>query len=372
MTPTASGTASHPTSRDGLLLLSFGAPDTDADIVPFLENVTRGKPIPHDRLLEVAEHYRHLGGSSPLNEINRQIIANVQARLTARADEVGGALPVYFGNRNWHPYATEAADAMVADGIDRVFVFATSAWAGSSACRQYDEDIDQMRHHALSKNHDLTVIKLSQFYDLPGFIVPTVDAVTAAAAQFPAGSTPRLVFTGHSIPNAADENSGTPADGALYSRQVHEAARLVAERLGVRDYDVVWQSRSGNPHTPWLEPDVVDHARALAAAGVTDLLVCPIGFIADHTEVIWDLDTELKAATDELGMRMVRAATVGTTEPFANLVVDLLLAARDGRPLEHLSDTVPTYGCTINGAPCFPDCCQSVRPHHRSSSLPHH
>ena len=369
---TVTGSASHPASSDGLLVLSFGAPDTDADIVPFLENVTRGKPIPRERLLEVAEHYRHLGGSSPLNEINRRIIHNVESRLVTRADEVGGAVPVYFGNRNWHPYATEAVDTMLADGIQRVFVFATSAWAGYSACRQYDEDIEQMRQYALSTNRDITFIKLSQFYDLPGFIEPTVEAVAHATTQFPPGAQPRRVFTGHSIPTAADEHSGTPADGPLYSRQIREAARLVAQRLGDSDYDVVWQSRSGNPHTPWLEPDVVDHTRALAASGVTDILVCPIGFIADHTEVIWDLDTELKAATDELGMRMVRADTVGTTERFADLIVDLFLAARDGRPVEHLSDSVPAYGCTVNGAPCFPDCCQPGRPHSHQHPHSHH
>ncbi|WOT03295.1 ferrochelatase [Corynebacterium pyruviciproducens] len=362
----AAGTTAHhhedwANGRSALLVLSFGGPEHHDDVRPFLENVTRGRGIPLERLDEVEVHYHHLGGVSPLNGLNRELISNIESELARR----GRDLPVYFGNRNWHPFIEETVEEMVNDGITHVYVFATSAWGGSSGCRQYDEDIERALTHLKNKGlPTLTMVKLRQFFDHPGFIHPSVDSIRRAMDDFPEDSAPRLVFTGHSIPTAADERSGVPEDGTLYSNQIRSACAIIAGELGVDDYDLVWQSRSGSPHTPWLEPDIVDHARDLHERGINDLVVYPVGFISDHTEVVWDLDNELKDAADEWGMRISRADTVGPTSEFTNMVVDLIeefdaaaLPVRMPSPV-----TVVLRGCSINGAPCAKGCCVS-RPH---------
>ncbi len=338
---------------DALLVLSFGGPEGPADVRPFLENVTRGRGVPPERLDEVAQHYLHFGGVSPINRLNRDIIEAVKVSL-ARA---GLDLPVYFGNRNWHPMVADTLAEMATDGVQRALVFPTSAYGGYSACRQYDEDIIGARTAVGPDAPEL--VKLRQFFDHPLFIDAVADAVRTAFTDMPPES--RLVFTAHSVPTSADAAAGPPSEGGhRYSRQIAEAARLAAARIGVAEYDVVWQSRSGPPRIPWLAPDIVDHVEALHAGGVPGIVVSPIGFVSDHLEVVWDLDNEAAERAEKLGMAFARAATPGTDPRFAELVVELIR--------EHVADVSPRKlsdftlaGCTTNGAPCAPLCCEPVR-----------
>jgi ferrochelatase len=338
---------------DALLLLSFGGPEGPDDVRPFLENVTRGRGVPPERLDEVAQHYLHFGGVSPINQLNRNIIDAVRAEL----DRAGIDLPVYFGNRNWHPMVADTLATMTADGVRRALVFPTSAYGGYSACRQYDEDIIGARAAVGADAPDL--VKLRQYFDHPLFIGAVVDAVRAALGDMPDGT--RLVFTAHSVPSSADAAAGPPSEGGhRYSRQIAEAARLVAAEVGVAEYDVVWQSRSGPPRIPWLSPDIVDHVDALHDAGVPGIVVSPIGFVSDHLEVVWDLDNEARERADKLGMAFARAATAGTDPRFAELVVELIREHVAGAPVRKLSDFT-LAGCTVNGAPCELACCEPVR-----------
>ena len=267
---------------DALLVLSFGGPEGPEEVRPFLENVTRGRGVPPERLDAVEEHYQHFGGVSPINARNRELIAAVRERID---------LPVYFGNRNWHPMVEDTVAGMARDGVRRALVFATSAYGGYSACRQYHEDIARARKAVGESAPEL--VKLRHFFDHPGFVAANADAVRAVRDRAGAGA--RLVFTAHSVPSSADASAGPPEEGGhRYSKQVTEAARLVAAELGEAEHDVVWQSRSGPPQVPWLEPDIVDHVEALHAAGVPGIVIAPIGFVSDHVEVIWDLDTEAR------------------------------------------------------------------------------
>ncbi|MFC5287943.1 ferrochelatase [Actinokineospora guangxiensis] len=335
---------------DALLWLSFGGPESPADVRPFLENVTRGRGVPPERLDEVEAHYQHFGGVSPINALNKAAIAAVEAALKAE----GIDLPVYFGNRNWHPMVEDTVARMAADGVRDALVFPTSAYGGYSACRQYDEDIARARE-AVPDAPDL--LKLRHFFDHPLFIAAAADAVRAVA---PDGDY-RLVFTAHSIPESADKAAGPPEEGGhRYSRQVVEASRLVADAVGAPAHDVVWQSRSGPPQVPWLEPDIVDHIEALHADGVTAVVVCPIGFVSDHLEVVWDLDTEAREKADALGMSFARAATPGADPRFAELVVELVREHTAGASPRKLS-AVPSAGCSLNGAPCAISCCEPAR-----------
>ncbi|HHU66576.1 ferrochelatase [Corynebacterium sp.] len=350
---------------DALLLLSFGGPEGNEEVVPFLENVTRGRGIPRERLEKVGEHYFHFGGVSPLNRLNREIIGNLEKELASRGVE----LPVYFGNRNWHPFGEDTAEQMSRDGVRRALVFATSAWGGYSACLQYNEDIRRMIAHLEEKGVEpVEFTKLRQFYDHPTFVRLMADAVRESLDKVPAErrGTTRVLFTAHSVPSAADEAAGGPEDPHLYSRQVAEASRLIAEAAGVDGYDVVWQSRSGDPRTPWLEPDIVDHTTAIAAEGVTAVVVCPVGFISDHMEVIWDLDTELADAARELDVHVERTRTAGPEQEFAGMVVDIIGELVDNAGPASLG-TVTVQGCTVNGAACRPGCCQVKRPNSRTA-----
>lgn len=340
---------------DALLVLSFGGPEGEDEVIPFLENVTRGRGIPRERLAQVGEHYFHFGGVSPINAQNRELIANIEAELSHR----GIDLPVYFGNRNWRPFAEDTAKQLLADGRRNVLVFATSAWGGYSACRQYDEDIQRIRE----VTPEITYTKLWQFYGHHVFVELVAEGLRAAVDN--ADGQTRVVFTAHSVPSAADENAGGPTDRHLYSRQVEEAAKLVAKHAGVEDYELVWQSRSGNPATPWLEPDVVDRAQELKADGMEHLICVPIGFITDHMEVVWDLDTELRQACEEMGVNLERTPTVGLEPEFAGMVVDLAQAVATQVKPETLS-TVTVQGCTVNGAPCKEGCCAPVKRPQRS------
>ncbi|KAA0023590.1 ferrochelatase [Antrihabitans cavernicola] len=338
---------------DALLLLSFGGPEQPSDVMPFLENVTRGRGVPRDRLEAVAEHYMHFGGVSPINALNRDIIAAIESELA----RTGIDLPVYFGNRNWHPMVEDTVATMRDDGIRSALVFPTSAWGGYSGCRQYHEDIVRARNAVGSDAP--TLVKLRQYYDHPLLIASFADAIGAAVAQLPADrrETARLVFTAHSIPVAADASAGPPSDGGnLYSRQVAEAARLCAAAAGFADHDLVWQSRSGPPQVPWLEPDICDHLEALSADGVDAVVICPVGFVSDHLEVVWDLDTEAQEKAAELGMSIARAATPGTDSRFAQLALELIGEQTAGSPPQRLG-VEPAYGSTPDGAPCNPGCC---------------
>ncbi|MCS4489314.1 MULTISPECIES: ferrochelatase [unclassified Corynebacterium] len=351
-------------SIDALLLLSFGGPEKSEDVMPFLRNVTRGRGIPDERLEVVATHYHHFDGYSPLNDCNREIVANIQSELSHR----GRKLPVYFGNRNWHPFAVDTSEEIARDGHKTVAVFATSAWGGYSGCRQYNEDISALREHLAERSlPSVDFIKLRQFYDHPEFIAANAHAVRDTLAKFQALNIPpsdlRLVFTAHSIPMVADENSGTFADGNLYSRQIHEAARLVAHAVDFKDYDVVWQSASGDGRIPWLEPDIRDHVEQLNDQGVNNILVCPIGFISDHMEVVWDLDNEVRDDAQRLNMTILRAPTVGHTQKFASMVVDLIDESLGKCPAQH-SGTVISKGVTLNGAACEYQCCPPARRPH--------
>ena len=306
---------------DAFLLLSFGGPEGPDDVLPFLRNVTRGRGVPEERLEAVAEHYRHFHGVSPINASNRALIAALRAEFTAHAIE----LPIYWGNRNWKPYVADAVRQMRDDGVRRALVLATSATASYSSCRQYREDLAQAR--AVSGAGAPELVKLRHFFDHPGFVAANLEALRAALSTLPEADrdTARLVFTAHSIPLAMNESSGPAADG-LYAAQQRETARLVATLArGVdAEFDLVWQSRSGPPQVPWLEPDVNDHLRALAAAGEQAVVICPTGFIADHVEVRWDLDVEARQTAAELGLRFARAATAGIHPGFVTAIRELV------------------------------------------------
>ncbi|WP_214370030.1 ferrochelatase [Pseudonocardia sp. H11422] len=337
---------------DALLVLSFGGPEGPDEVRPFLENVVRGRGVPPERLDAVEEHYRHFGGVSPINARNRELIAAIRERSD---------LPVYFGNRNWHPMAEDTVAQMARDGVRRALVFATSAYGGYSACRQYHEDIARARKAVGDDAPEL--VKLRHFFDHPEFVAANADAVRAALATLPAEmrDSARVVFTAHSIPTAADAAAGPPEEGGhRYSEQVAEAARLVAAELGAGEHDVVWQSRSGPPRVPWLEPDVVDHIEALHAAGVPAVVVAPVGFVSDHVEVVWDLDNEAAGRAAELGMGFARAATAGPDPRFADMVVELIAEHTSGAPERGIGE-VTRAGCTVNGEPCAVNCCLPAR-----------
>ncbi|MFD6357554.1 ferrochelatase [Nocardia tengchongensis] len=345
--------SAEPTARevDALLLLSFGGPERPEDVMPFLENVTRGRGVPPERLAEVAQHYLHFGGVSPINALNLDIIKAIEVEFASR----GIDLPVYFGNRNWHPMVEATVEGMRADGIRSALVFPTSAWGGYSGCLQYQEDITRARA-AVADAPEL--VKLRQYFDHPLFIAAFADAIRAAVAELPQDKrdSARLVFTAHSVPVSADIASGPPAEQRLYSRQVAEAARLCAAATGFDAYDLVWQSRSGPPQVPWLDPDIVDHLDALAEQGVDSVVVCPVGFVSDHLEVIWDLDNEAKDRAAELGMAFARAATPGPDPRFARMVADLVQEYLSAAAPARLSN-ITGLGCTVDGAPCVVGCC---------------
>lgn len=341
-----------PAPYDALLVLSFGGPEGPDDVMPFLRNVTRGRGIPEVRLAAVAEHYLHFHGVSPINEQNRALIAAVHPELAAR----GLALPIYWGNRNWKPYVADAVRHMRDDGIRRALVFATGATASYSSCRQYRDDLDQALR--VSGEGAPALVKLRHFFDHPGFVEANVDGVRAALASLPRDQqdAARLVFTAHSIPESMNAASGPHADG-LYAKQQRETARLVAERLRGpgTDFDLVWQSRSGPAEMPWLEPDVNEHLRALSAAGATAVVVAPTGFVSDHIEVRWDLDTEARATAAELGLAFARAATAGTHPAFVAAVADLVEERMTGAEPQSLG------GLGLCGLDCPIGCCPAPR-----------
>ncbi|MFD5816898.1 ferrochelatase [Streptomyces sp. NPDC127038] len=329
------------TPYDALLLLSFGGPEGPDDVVPFLENVTRGRGIPKERLKEVGQHYFLFDGISPINGQNRALLDALRKDFAGH----GLDLPVYWGNRNWAPYLTDTLREMATDGRRRILVLATSAYASYSGCRQYREDLAGAL--AALEGEGLEpprVDKLRHYFNHPGFVEPMTEGVLASLADLPedvrAGA--HLVFTTHSIPVTAADTSG-PAeghgDGGAYVRQHLDVARLIAEAVREKTgtdhpWKLVYQSRSGAPHIPWLEPDICDHLEELHGAGATAAVMAPIGFVSDHMEVLYDLDTEARAKVRDLGLPVRRSATVGSDPRFAAAVRDLVLeraAAESGR-----------------------------------------
>jgi protoporphyrin/coproporphyrin ferrochelatase len=307
---------------EALLVVSFGGPERSEDVMPFLENVTRGRGIPRDRLVEVAEHYAALGGRSPINDQNRALLAAVEREFA----HAGLSVPVYWGNRNWHPFLADELARMRDDGVRRAAVFVTSAYASYSGCRQYREDLAVAAAAVGPRAPRLD--RLRHCFDHPGFVRANADGVAGALGELPAdvAQDARVVFVTHSIPTAMAETSG-PAGGAYVDQHLAVAAAVTADvksRTGTRhDYDLAYCSRSGPPQVPWLEPDVNDHVERIAAEAAA-VVLAPIGFVSDHTEVAFDLDTEALGTARELGLPAARAATAGTHPAFVAAIRDLL------------------------------------------------
>jgi len=340
---------------DAFLLVSFGGPEGPADVMPFLENVTRGRRIPRERLAEVAEHYYAFGGVSPINQQCRHLLAAVEKDFAA----AGLNLPVYWGNRNWHPMLTDTVAAMTAAGVRHALAFVTSAYGSYSSCRQYLDDIEQAcaRAGAAAPRID----KIRHYFNHPGFVGPLADAARAAIERLPqpvrAGA--HLVFTAHSIPEAMAAASGPPGDRpppGRYVSQLTEAARLVAERTGEHPWRLVYQSRSGPPAQPWLGPDVRDYLAELAAAGAPAAVLVPVGFVSDHMEVRHDLDVEAAETAARLGLPVQRAATPGADPRFVSMITELVRERLDGTAPVALGRLGPAADA------CPADCCRPLTP----------
>jgi ferrochelatase len=326
---------------DALLVVSFGGPEGMDDVMPFLENVLRGRNVPRERMLGVAKHYELFAGISPINGQNRKLIAALRQELETK----GPQLPIYFGNRNWHPLLADTLSKMRDDGVKNALGFVTSAYSSYSSCRQYLEDIERAR---VAVGADAPrVEKLRAFFNHPGFVEANANNVQAALAQIPEQRrrAAPLVFTAHSIPESMEQHCD-------YQLQLEETGRLVAEAVGSESWRLVFQSRSGSPAQPWLGPDVCDHLRELHAAGTKDVIVAPIGFVSDHMEIIYDLDTEAMKLCRDLGLNMVRAATAGTHPAFVAMIRELILERLEPeRPRRFLG----SFGARV--APCVPGCC---------------
>lgn len=315
-------------NSDAFLLVGFGGPERCDDVIPFLENVLRAKNVPRERLLEVAEHYYHFDGRSPINEQNRELLCSISEEFR----KSGLDLPVFWGNRNWNPLLEDTFREMRAAGITRVIALATSAFGSYSGCRQYREDL--VRAHAelgvVCTGELPEIVKLPPFSHHAAFIEACADRVASAMEKLPGA---RIIFTAHSIPLSMAQSSP-------YVAELEAASASVAAKVHANSWDLVYQSRSGPPTQPWLEPDIGDHLERLHAEGVREVIVMPIGFLSDHMEVLYDLDTEAAALCEEIGMRMERAATVGTHPKFVSLIRELVAEALVDPP-----------------APCAETCC---------------
>jgi ferrochelatase len=298
---------------DAILLISFGGPEKREDVMPFLENVTRGRNVPAERLIEVAEHYYHFGGKSPINDQCRELMTALRQELDKHAIH----LPIYWGNRNWDPYLAHALRQMRSDGVKRALGLVTSAYSSYSGCRQYRENVATAQAE-VGEGAPL-VDKLRVFYNHPGFVEASVLRVREALAHWSESERAEVHFvaTAHSIPASSAQTSN-------YEKQLRETARLVGEAAGFAQWDLVYQSRSGPPSQSWLEPDILDHLKSLHAVGVRNIVVAPLGFVSDHLEVLYDLDTEAQALAAELGIHMVRASTVGTHPVFVAMLRQLI------------------------------------------------
>lgn len=332
---------------DALLVVSFGGPGGMADVLPFLDVVTGGRPIPPERLAEVAERYYRVGGVSPINAANRALVAAVSDEF----NQYGPSLPVYLGNRNWRPFLSDTMRFMAADGVRSAATFLTSPYSSYSSCRQYREDV---AHAQAEVGADAPrVVQVRHYFNHPGFIEPMVERTREALGRLPAAvrQHAHLVFTAHSIPTSMAAASGPK--GGTYPAQLTEAARLVVDRLpGDQPWELVYQSRSGSPSQPWLGPDVLEHLATVTRAGAPAAVLVPIGFICDHMEVVYDLDEEAARRAGELGLPVARAATVGTDPRFVAMVRDLVAELVDPtRPRPALGELGPSH------PPCPMNCC---------------
>ena len=313
---------------DALLVVSFGGPEGMDDVIPFLENVLRGRNVPRERMLQVARHYELFGGVSPINQQNRDLIAAVAREL----ERNGPHLPIYWGNRNWRPLLPDTLHQMASDGIENALAFVTAAYSSYSSCRQYLQNIADAQADVGPRAP--RVEKLRAFYNHPLFIEANVNHIREVIREV--DSPASLVFTAHSIPESMAANCD-------YAAQLTETGGLIARELGVDRWQLVYQSRSGSPSQPWLGPDVCDHLKALRAGGSTNVVIAPIGFVSDHMEVVYDLDVEAGRVCEEIGVRMVRARTAGTHPAFVRMVRELML--------ERIDNRVPP-------SICAPDCCR--------------
>lgn len=335
----------EPRQYDAVLVVSYGGPEGPDDVMPFLANATRGRGVPRDRLLEVAEHYQYFGGVSPINAQNRTLIAALEAELAGH----GLALPIYFGNRNWHPYLEDTIRDMRDAGVRHALALVTSAFSCYSGCRQYREDV--IRACEAVGEGAPTFDKIRVFYNHPGFVEANASGLRKALATIEAGRRfeAHVVFTAHSIPSGMARHSA-------YEVQLQEASRLVAEAAGVTRWSLAYQSRSGPPQVPWLEPDIGDHLELLAASGATDVVLLPIGFLSDHVEVLYDLDHEARGRAAELGLGFVRAPSVGTHPAFIGALRELIVERMTVQPVRRaLGRLGPSHDI------CPVDCCLEGR-----------
>lgn len=357
-----------PVPYDAILLAGFGGPEGQDDVIPFLRNVTRGRGIPDERLEEVAHHYRHFGGVSPINAQNRALKAAIEAELAARGIE----LPVYWGNRNWAPFLEEAVQDAATAGDTTLLAIATSAYSSYSSCRQYREDFARVLD-ATALMGTVTIDKVRQFFDHPGFVSAFTEGVTdAVRGLIGDGIAPariRVLFSTHSIPTADAQRSG-PRDrdfgpGGAYAAQHEAVAAFVMSNVveampeaAETGWELVYQSRSGPPSQPWLEPDVCDVIGELPGRDIEAVVIVPLGFVSDHMEVLWDLDTEAMEAAEEAGIRAVRTPTPGVDPAFVSGLVDLVVERREGTPAAerpHVTDLGPWFDV------CRPACCENIR-----------
>jgi protoporphyrin/coproporphyrin ferrochelatase len=327
---------------DAVLLVSFGGPETPEEVLPFMEQVTAGRGIPRERLVEVSQHYALFGGRSPINDQNRALRAALEAELEAQ----GSPLPVYWGNRNSDPFLADELRRMRDDGVRRSLCLVTSAYSSYSGCRQYREDLARARDEVGDGAPELDKVRV--YYNHPGFVEPQVDLVRRALEELPADvrDDARVVFTTHSIPRTMSRHSD-------YEVQHHETCRLVMETFPGRPWELVYNSRSGPPQVPWLTPDVNDHLEDLAAAGTRAVVVVPVGFVSDHMEVVYDLDVEARATANRLGLAFARAGTVGLDHRFVSGLVELVRERHQGAPKRALGTRGPNWDA------CPVDCCRA-------------
>jgi ferrochelatase len=337
---------------DAILIVSFGGPESREDVIPFLQNVLRGRNVPRERMLAVAEHYYHFGGKSPINQQTRELIAALEAELAER----GPKLPIYWGNRNWHPMLADTLRHMRQDGIQHALAFVTSAYSSYSGCRQYREDIARAQNEVGPSPPEID--KLRPFFNHPGFIEATAERLQDALAEVPANARQnvQLVYTAHSI-------SLSMANTCDYVHQLEEVRKLVSQRLGATNHALVYQSRSGAPGQPWLEPDILDYLRDVKARHLaSSVVLAPISFISDHMEVLYDLDTEARQLSDSLDLPMARAKTVGVHPKFIAMIRELILERTAGTERRALGLLGPRPDL------CPEDCCPAPQRPSRQSA----
>ena len=335
---------------DAILVVSFGGPEGHDDVIPFLENVLRGRNVPRERMLAVAEHYYHFDGKSPINQQTRELIAALRDELAQH----GPKLPVYWGNRNWHPMLADTLRQMKNDGVKRALAFVTSAYSSYSGCRQYREDI--ARAQAEVGEGAPQIDKLRAFFNHPGFLEATEDRLREALARIPANAqhNVQIVYVAHSIPTSMANTSD-------YVKQLDEVRRLASKAIGVTNDALVYQSRSGAPGQPWLEPDILDYLREVKEKNLASaVVIAPISFISDHMEVLYDLDIEARQLCESLGLPMARAKTVGIHPKFIAMIRELIVERTVGGERRALGSFGPRRDV------CAEDCCPApqrpVRP----------